>query len=299
MLPRDAVEARRAVETFLVRSVRDGDEVSLATTSGDAWWSARLPEGREDLSAVIARLRGRGAEPSLSFDSMSDYEAFWIHNGRAGPTVPWSGASSIDGWKRGCASTPSAAAASRSAAPACWSRARHGARARRRRRRAAPRARTRQVLVTVKRSLQALAPVRGRKSLLLFSRGFLQDSEPDPREVVAASREANTAVYFVNVRGLATQTGMPSVSDATSAPDPGLLGVMGFEDSTLESAGTRALADDTGAFPSSTPTTWPAAPSASPRNRAFSTCSASRPRRGSPRANGARCAWTSRERSPD
>jgi len=110
------------------------------------------------------------------------------------------------------------------------------------------RAHTRQILVTVKRSLQALAPVRGRKSLLLFSRGFLQDSEPDPREVVAASREANTAVYFVNVRGLATQTGMPSVADATSAPDPGLLGVMGFEDSTLESAGTRALADDTGGF---------------------------------------------------
>src|SRR4029453_16862785 len=29
MVPRDAIEARRAVETFLARSVRDGDEVSL------------------------------------------------------------------------------------------------------------------------------------------------------------------------------------------------------------------------------------------------------------------------------
>ncbi|HZM52524.1 MAG TPA: VWA domain-containing protein [Vicinamibacteria bacterium] len=248
MLPRDAIEARRAVETFLVRSVRDGDEVSLATTSGDAWWSARLPEGREDLSAVIARLRGRGAEPSLSFDSMSDYEGFWIHNresGTNGPMVrrvvnrwleagvcinPVGGSSQQERGTRLLESCPNMV------------RARAGAVDEQRR------AHTRLILGTCKRSLQALAPVRGRKSLLLFSRGFLQDSEPDPREVVAASREANTAVYFVNVRGLATQTGMPSVADATSAPDPGLLGVMGFEDSTLESAGTRALADDTGGF---------------------------------------------------
>jgi VWFA-related protein len=248
MTPRDAVEARRAVETFLGRSVRDGDEVSLATTSGDAWWSARLPEGREDLAAVIARLRGRGAEPSLSFDSMSDYEAFWIHNregGTSGPMLrrvvnrwleaqvcinPVGGSSQQERGTRLLESCPNMV------------RARAAAVDQQRR------ARTRLTLGTVQRSLQALAPVRGRKSLLLFSRGFLEDSDPDPRDVVAASREANTAVYFVNVRGLTTQTGMPSVADATSAPDPGLLGVMGFEDSTLESAGTRALADDTGGF---------------------------------------------------
>jgi VWFA-related protein len=248
MVPRDAVEARRAVETFLGRSVRDGDEVSLATTSGDAWWSARLPEGREDLSAVIARLRGRGAEPSLSFDAMSDYEAFWIHNresGANGPMMrrvinrwleaqvcvdPVGGSSQQERGTRRLESCPQMVRARATAVDE------------------QRRAHSRQILATVKRSLEALAPVRGRKSLLLFSRGFLQDSEPDPRDVVAASREANTAVYFINVRGLATQTGMPSVSDATSAPDPGLLGVMGFEDSTLESAGTRALADDTGGF---------------------------------------------------
>jgi hypothetical protein len=55
-------------------------------------------------------------------------------------------------------------------------------------------------------------------------------------------------VYFVNARGLTTQTGMPSVADGISAPEPGLLGAMGFEDSTLESAGARTLAEDTGGF---------------------------------------------------
>ena len=41
--------ARQAAASFLERSVRDGDEVTLGTTSRDAWWSARIPEGRGDL----------------------------------------------------------------------------------------------------------------------------------------------------------------------------------------------------------------------------------------------------------
>src|SRR5262249_14645292 len=110
------------------------------------------------------------------------------------------------------------------------------------------RTRTRLLLGAVKRSLFALAPVRGRKSLLLFSRGFLEDADPEARAVVAASTEASAAVYFIDVRGLMTPPGAPSVADATSAPDPALAGAMGFEDSTLESAGARTLADDTGGF---------------------------------------------------
>ena len=55
-----------------------GDEVTLATTSGDAWWSARIPEGRDDLLAVAARLRARTSNASNASDYMSEYEAFWI-----------------------------------------------------------------------------------------------------------------------------------------------------------------------------------------------------------------------------
>ena len=236
MVPRDAVEARRAVETFLGRSVRDGDEVSLATTSGEAWWSARLPEGREDLAAVIARVRGRGAEPSLSFDSMSDYEAFWIHNresGTNGPMMrrvinrwleaqvclnPVGGSSQQERGTRLLESCPNMV------------RARAAAVDQQRR------AHTRLTLGTVQRSLQALAPVRGRKSLLLFSRGFLQDSDPDRGRWPLRARRTRPCIsstcadwprrwHAVRVR-------------RTSAPIwPA--GAIGFEDSTLESAGTR------------------------------------------------------------
>ena len=55
---------------------------------------------------------------------------------------------------------------------------------------------------TVQRATLALAPIRGRKSLLLFSAGFVDDPAAGSRDVEAAAREANTAVYFVDVRGL-------------------------------------------------------------------------------------------------
>jgi len=47
---------RTALTRFLTDGVRDGDELIYATTSGDAWWTARMPEGREDVLAVAARL---------------------------------------------------------------------------------------------------------------------------------------------------------------------------------------------------------------------------------------------------
>src|SRR5262249_24379611 len=52
-------QARQAAEVLLDRSFRPGDEVTVGTTSGDVWWSTRLPEGRDDLYAVLGRIKGR------------------------------------------------------------------------------------------------------------------------------------------------------------------------------------------------------------------------------------------------
>jgi VWFA-related protein len=230
---RDSTETRRAVSTFLERSLRDGDEVSLGTTSGDAWWSARLPEGREDLLAVAARVKGRDLDSSAP-DVMSDYEAFSIvnHESASGPVT----ARVVARWKR--------ANICQERDPGCpalvGGRARDldGAR----------QTRTRLILEAVRRGLGALAPIRGHKSLVLFSRGFLQDSGTDLRDVVATSREANAAVYFVDVRGLVAQPGLPSAADAGGAAEPAEVGAMAFEAGVLDSAGAQTLADDTGGF---------------------------------------------------
>ena len=51
--------------------------------------------------------------------------------------------------------------------------------------------------------MEGLAPAHGRKTVLLLSTGFVFDQElEETRRVVAASRRANAAVYFVDVRGL-------------------------------------------------------------------------------------------------
>jgi hypothetical protein len=112
------------------------------------------------------------------------------------------------------------------------------------------RTRTRITLDSTRRAFQALALVHGRKSLLLVSDGFLQDQSSDLREVAAASRLANTAIYFVDARGLALSTGLADIDRPSgfSAPDPQERTNVAFEEITLATGGTESLADDTGGF---------------------------------------------------
>jgi VWFA-related protein len=108
--------------------------------------------------------------------------------------------------------------------------------------------RVRATLQAVRRGLDALALVQGRKSLLLCSEGFVDDPASGMRDVVAASREANTAVYFIDVRGLAALPGGGSAADAEAKTDPGDRTALAFQETVLEAAGTQALADETGGF---------------------------------------------------
>lgn len=232
----EAASARSAAVSFLEKSVRDGDEVTLGTTSGEAWWSARLPEGRDDLLAVLARVKGRFTDPK-GLEQMTDFEAYTITERES-----FGGAMTqrvVARWVRAdlCPDT------GRGPAPSCPAIVRgravdlDGVR----------KARTRIALAGVRRALDALAPIRGRKSLIFLSRGFLEDTASDLRDVSAASREANTAVYFINARGLVGLPGFTNAGEA-AAPEAALLGTMTFEDTVLDSAGAQDLADDTGGF---------------------------------------------------
>ena len=107
------------------------------------------------------------------------------------------------------------------------------------------RKRTQLVLATLRRTLAALAQGRGRKSILLYSRGFLEDSDATAREVAAAAREANAAVYFIDARGLQAQPGTLTAADP-GTPNPSDFGQTGFEAGVMESGGAQALAEETG-----------------------------------------------------
>lgn len=112
----------------------------------------------------------------------------------------------------------------------------------------ARRNRLRATLHGVRRGVEALAPIRGRKSLLLLSRGFVEDQEAGVRELAAAAQEANTAIYFINARGLQALSGTMSAAEGGPPPDPREVGAMLMEESTLDSAGSQSLADETGGF---------------------------------------------------
>jgi VWFA-related protein len=249
--------ARQAVASFLERSARAGDLVTLGSTSGDAWWSARVPEGREDLLAVARRVRGRAVEPN-SLDRITEYEAFWINTQDTGPAqgslqpdrpdsapaaAPPPEADPVGGsikervklrWKTAnlCTGTSCDGMVRAQAAELDTRR----------------QARTRLTLAAVRRGIEAIADLHGRKSLLLLSEGFLQDGAKEAREVAASAREANAAVYFVDVRGLEVFPGGGTAADSEPTTDPRTRSAMRFEESVFESAGAEALAAETGGF---------------------------------------------------
>jgi VWFA-related protein len=228
---------RKVIARFMETGLRDGDEVIFATTSGDAWWSARMPEGREDVAALAARVQGRNLGNSGS-DAMSDWEAYRINR-----------------FENGAGDSPGALITARvmeryleshvcdqSAMAVCYQVVRQRAQELDQRRVN----RTQDTFATVDRAVFALTGVRGRKSLLLLTEGFLHDTNlAFVREVTGRCREANLVVYSLDVRGL--MTGQPA------AEDFGLPNIVErirtqVEETAFAAAGSEALAEDTGGF---------------------------------------------------
>jgi len=267
--PERSEDARRAVRTFLETGVRPGDELVVGTTSGDAWWSGRIPVGRDDLLAVVARARGK-YEERYSFSQMTEYEAYRIANFEDSPSGALGSPGALSGFGSGRAAAgpealPSGAGGVRERVRQRWENAMLCSgracdamlRGRAMEMNAGRRTRTQATLDGVRRGLEALRPIHGRKSLMLVSQGFLNDGQDSrQRAVVALSREANTAVYFLDVRGLMAMPGTGTGSAADAGPGPGVVmenvlaerGAVAFEQSVLESTGAEGLASDTGGF---------------------------------------------------
>ena len=73
----EAQRGRVAVAELLKTGVADRDRVTLVGTSAGAFWSARIPEGRDALLQVLGRLQGRRILEDAR-DEMSDWEAMRI-----------------------------------------------------------------------------------------------------------------------------------------------------------------------------------------------------------------------------
>ncbi len=241
------LRAKAAIAQFLETGVREGDHVSLVATSGSAWWSARMEDGRDGVMAVLKRLEGQYVIDRAP-DAMSEYEAMrievyddqdvgnrvlrrFINQGVAdvqqSQSNPYnlsnSSLSSDLGYQNPYVSTRAADVYFKSLS------------------------RNRVTLDTLKRALLSLVATKGRKAVILVTDGFIYDrSLDDFKEIIEASRRANAPIYSVDSIGL---SGLPSQLDAlTSKPIPQQDVASTFMDSTLANEGNDDLASTTGGF---------------------------------------------------
>jgi hypothetical protein len=100
-------------------------------------------------------------------------------------------------------------------------------------------------LETVERVSAGLASWRGRKSIVVFSEGFIRDTSSGEAEAaIRSSQRANTAVYFVAARGVVAESFYRAENlDDGDVPD---VGALAMEEPSLATAGGQQLAEATG-----------------------------------------------------
>jgi VWFA-related protein len=243
--PLNAERAKASLTTFLQQNVRVGETVMLGAVGMDAYWSARMPEGRQDMLAVLGKLAGHRI-PSAAHDFVSDYEAMRIHlnndttigdrvERRFRSYLVDSNSQSMTRLAettrlRVLAGTNEPIVEMRAAET--YADARH---------------RNTLTLTGMKRAIEALTTVRGRKSLILVSEGFILDATVvADRDVIDAAKRANVAVYFIDVRGLMALPGFMTAeyNQALDVKDFGGTLANGI----LDAEGAAAVAESTGGF---------------------------------------------------
>jgi VWFA-related protein len=244
----DGDRSRQAIAAFLDRETRAGDLVSIVAPGRSLRWHARMPDGRAELVRTISSLTGAYA-PDLSNERMSDYEAYRIH-----VFQDEAAADRVDRrWKnfRVLGREPTDLASDRGFQPqnrggnigiikqdiAIRAAALYAQVA----------ARNRATLLALERTVEGLASVRGRKSLVLVSPGYIEDQERrESARVLDAARRANVAVYFVDARGLASGSpyGSAQYGSAVDARDVAATNA----DFALEAEGAENLSSQSGGF---------------------------------------------------
>ena len=236
-----AARGRQALESFLKSTVLDGERVRLVAVGGFE------AEGTRDrLLEEVPRLEGRRV-PDESFEALSDHEAMRIAlfddqqlilRVIERVAVRTSGRLSSDReGERIRMSTPDdlrvkideghVKILARSAYHDAMSR-------------------NQATLATLESAIEAVAGIRGRKSVVLVSEGLIKDPQLDGfRRVIDASRRANAALYFIDTRGL---EGIPFEPAQQRTYLPSIDQGIAMANQQLDAAGAESLAADSGGF---------------------------------------------------
>jgi VWFA-related protein len=201
LAPSEATAARKGVARF-IEGLPPGDRLYLIATGSGRSWSARLPEGKTDLLALLEQMHGMrpaGTGPEW----ISDFEAQRIavnRDKRVGAEVQRrfmengiiadqqlpniAGATDAHALVRETMGQGNPMVKARAAE--VWAQAKD---------------RRRSTLAALEFTLNGLSSRRGRKTVLLVTAGFIHDTdEPGFARVAEAARRANAVVYFVDAR---------------------------------------------------------------------------------------------------
>jgi len=250
LTPQGAEVARKAIEKFLTTELHDDDYVMLLGTQSATWVSTRFGLGRDDLLAALKRQKGT-ARAEATWDYMSEYEALRVDAFRdvdVGARVARRWAASgfalnptqeeIQKMSR-TDNSPNPTTQPGTIDSVVTDKAREV--------RQDSRIRLDATLALLRRMLEALTDVKGRKSVLLVSEGFVVDLDSkESRPVREAARRANAAVYFIDARGLSGQSMFSSAAWGPSL-NPNDATAYAIE-ADLLSEGTQAVAADSGGF---------------------------------------------------
>jgi VWFA-related protein len=245
MTPLNTQRAKSVVAAFLDKGVRPGDRVMLASTGGGAWWSATIPDGRDDLLAVLEGISSRRVhEPAL--DRLTDYEAMriYVHNDTlVGKRVE----SRLERHSHYRQAEMAEATRDRETRPGTPGSVDLYVHSRAAETYTKARFRNLTTLKALERVMKTMTESRDRKSVVLVSEGFVYDfTEPAFKRVIESARHANAAVYFIDTRDLVDLPGYYSVQFQTAIDERNMLAAIA--DTTQEAEGSRVIARDTGGF---------------------------------------------------
>ena len=238
LTPSQATDVRKAASSFL-GSVPAGARVVLIATGARIVEDHRMPAGREVLETGLAKVRG-SLSVARGDELISDHEAYEIHV-RHDAVIEDIVTRRIVRLERG----DDLEMDDPHAEHAGMLRAITETRGRAAKRYYLTTLRTRTTLGVLANALRWLAGTRGRRIVVLASRGFIRDPAITEFEDVArASLLANVAVTFLDVRG---QGGVSPYESAEYGPalEVGHL-PQAVADGFSEAAGTESLALETG-----------------------------------------------------
>jgi VWFA-related protein len=240
--------AKKAIEQFLADETQAGDLISLVAPARGLRWHARLPEGRSELLRIVGSLGGVYVPDPLA-ERISDYEAYRIHVlqdeqmadrvGRRFSNLHVAGRDQVNVNRDEGPRPEKKGDTAGLLEPFVQSRAAEAY--------AHAAARNRVTLGALDNTIESMSAVRGRKSLIVISPGFILDQELALfREVEDAARRANIAMYFVDVRGLDVQSvyGSAQFGAPLDSRDVGAANA----DLWLEAEGAVSLAESSGGF---------------------------------------------------